>query len=818
MPSAIDITKPIYGTPTTQSVRDNFHIARDEITALQDVADTHVNRDGDTMTGPLILHGDPQSQREATTLEWVLKQLHSTINTLIYVGEYDGANDVILSSNQAQFVIGTALPPPLPQNSQFYFTVKTTHPPPGVGNQPPEGVTAGTMLLSNGVVWINYATVAANVSAKTVPIDDPAIPNVPGLTVYDALTNIGQDFLQLDGGTMTGDLILYGPPLTPLSAATKQFVEDFMADSPNEAPLDGFAYARFDSGWTNFPRFSKISIDTDTWNHISLNSSIASNTANQIIGRKDNIVRWAVHVGNNAAGHDFDIWRYNDAGAAYDSMPVLTISRASGSMILRNNLFLDPPTGGAANLYGRGINPPADVVSDSFNIYARSGGINTSAIALRGPTFPGAPNSVELFAGQTNKAWTFKQDGHLYTPGGIYIVGTNQLVFGNTSTINWDGSNFVLRMNADWQMYCSVSTGQWTWDGYPNHEGKMTLSGAGALWTRSNITTGGSGILYTLTGAHSFAFGWNGNINCYVDGGYQFDIASTALVGGKVSKAGDYMSGYLQVGSALYVDAGLYIQHTPLSGAWAMYASGNERIQRFTNDGWATRFDASTGHISHTDPAGTLLTQSQGSGVFWARGIFSFGAVYAGNDWSYYMGLGGLGKLFHWTNNYYLEWNSSNGVLSYVLAANIFWVMRNDWWAYNNSGPVAGHGWVDLSDSRAKENIIYVDDGLETIMKLKPAKYIRRPTTVDETKMISKSNRIPQEEMGFIAQDVLEAMPFAVYQAGMDLPNGEGGMDTESPSLGIMTSNILAAAVNAIKELTSRVTSLEASAARRKTE
>ena len=45
MPSAIDITKPIYGTPTTQSVRDNFHIARDEITALQDVADTHVNRD-----------------------------------------------------------------------------------------------------------------------------------------------------------------------------------------------------------------------------------------------------------------------------------------------------------------------------------------------------------------------------------------------------------------------------------------------------------------------------------------------------------------------------------------------------------------------------------------------------------------------------------------------------------------------------------------------------------------------------------------------------------------------------------------------------
>jgi hypothetical protein len=35
MVSAIDPTLPIHGTPTTQSVRDNFHIAHDEITALQ---------------------------------------------------------------------------------------------------------------------------------------------------------------------------------------------------------------------------------------------------------------------------------------------------------------------------------------------------------------------------------------------------------------------------------------------------------------------------------------------------------------------------------------------------------------------------------------------------------------------------------------------------------------------------------------------------------------------------------------------------------------------------------------------------------------
>lgn len=35
MPSMIDPTLPVYGNPTTESVRQNFQIAADEITALQ---------------------------------------------------------------------------------------------------------------------------------------------------------------------------------------------------------------------------------------------------------------------------------------------------------------------------------------------------------------------------------------------------------------------------------------------------------------------------------------------------------------------------------------------------------------------------------------------------------------------------------------------------------------------------------------------------------------------------------------------------------------------------------------------------------------
>jgi len=36
MASTINASLPVEGTPTTQSVRDNFQAARDEITALQD--------------------------------------------------------------------------------------------------------------------------------------------------------------------------------------------------------------------------------------------------------------------------------------------------------------------------------------------------------------------------------------------------------------------------------------------------------------------------------------------------------------------------------------------------------------------------------------------------------------------------------------------------------------------------------------------------------------------------------------------------------------------------------------------------------------
>ncbi len=76
--SDIDITKPVAGLPTTQSVRDNFAAAATEIDAAQttaDAAQTLANdalpKIGGVMTGPIILDADPTTALEATTKQYV---------------------------------------------------------------------------------------------------------------------------------------------------------------------------------------------------------------------------------------------------------------------------------------------------------------------------------------------------------------------------------------------------------------------------------------------------------------------------------------------------------------------------------------------------------------------------------------------------------------------------------------------------------------------------------------------------------------------------------------------------------------------------
>lgn len=71
--SNIDPTKPVYGSPTTESVRNNFLIAKNEITSLENKTTEapFLPIAGGYMTGAITLPDNPLNAYEAATKLYV---------------------------------------------------------------------------------------------------------------------------------------------------------------------------------------------------------------------------------------------------------------------------------------------------------------------------------------------------------------------------------------------------------------------------------------------------------------------------------------------------------------------------------------------------------------------------------------------------------------------------------------------------------------------------------------------------------------------------------------------------------------------------
>jgi len=85
MASQIDSSKPVYGTPTTQSVRDNFETARLEISNLQDVRTPnypYLPLGGGIMTGKVTLDADPVANLHPATKQYVDNLAFSASGTI----------------------------------------------------------------------------------------------------------------------------------------------------------------------------------------------------------------------------------------------------------------------------------------------------------------------------------------------------------------------------------------------------------------------------------------------------------------------------------------------------------------------------------------------------------------------------------------------------------------------------------------------------------------------------------------------------------------------------------------------------------------
>jgi hypothetical protein len=235
MTSLIDITKPVFGNPTTQSVRDNFSIASTEITDLQSrtVGGPWLSLTGGTLTGRLQLSGDPANAVDAATKNYVDNTVAAQT---LYRGTYQVAADT----------------PPL-----------------------------STSVALDGYAWV--AVTADPVVAEALTVSLP--PLTIGTMIYNgdslhfttasgwqvvqssAMTPTQADlrYVQLTGATMTGPLVLAGDPTLPDQAATKQYIDDVVtgaAGGAGLAPLNSPAFTGTPTAPTALPGTSTTQLAT----------------------------------------------------------------------------------------------------------------------------------------------------------------------------------------------------------------------------------------------------------------------------------------------------------------------------------------------------------------------------------------------------------------------------------------------------------------------------------------------------------------------------------------------------------------------------
>jgi Chaperone of endosialidase len=310
----------------------------------------------------------------------------------------------------------------------------------------------------------------------------------------------------------------------------------------------------------------------------------------------------------------------------------------------------------------------------------------------------------------------------------------------------------------------------------------MLLNGSNQI-IFANMGGGGNwqATLATLDSAGNF---W---ASAAVTGNY---VHSTGSIDADVNITGQRIraiNGSMNVNGNFFVaDNEAYrLQRESWSGNWVFYENNTWNFQVLTNG------DTNSRSCSY------------------AQNFFSYGSVNAGNSWDFHLAAGGSGRLLQYAPNWYLEWNSSSGQLSWMGGGG-GWLMSQrtvDWLSWNATGPVGGiGGYQNYSDARGKTDIRETEIGLPEIMRMKPARFTRTIKPEQSTGRKFPDGRdmpdfIPRSEIGFIAQELQEALPEAVVEVA-DFVDGEARL--------MMTLDpIVAALVNAVKTLNGRLVKLE---------
>ena len=361
--------------------------------------------------------------------------------------------------------------------------------------------------------------------------------------------------------------------------------------------------------------------------------------------------------------------------------------------------------------------------------------------------------------------------GSLVVNGNFQTNG--QIFCSSTFLVNaYNGFEWAFSVDANGSKYQTYRTG-WsdTWN----------ASGGTRAWNAPGLN------LMNLDGS--------GNLN--VAGSFNANNVTGALVTstGNASTAGSHHVGALEM------------------GPWVFYNNGDQ-IQQHTT-GWFDQWVTATGMRIWVGGNAQQMTLDAGGnlgvhGNLSAFQLFTSNAVTSGTGFltagnNMFFGQVDANRITQMQQNWYWQWEPANGILSWIgdlQPVQVFWQMRtSDRMCFNQIGVVGGLGaYNNFSDERAKVDIQPARCGLAEILQLEPIEFNR----------LGPSGRSNTRELGFSAQQVQRIIPLAVRPFGMILPDGTGGLEDESPSLGVAEGTLIAALVNGMKELAADVAALKA--------